>query len=159
MTTKKTKKSTQKKEPSIRLSKKHGLQPTMPLCYYCGKAKGTIALLGHAGDALARAIGRSDGEMPKEVWLPGDIDPCDSCAKIGVGIVEVMDDMDGMSSKQAAHKGLTGNRWLVKDSMIEQLMADDPEKLAEVLQKRVVIITEQASEKLGLPIAATTQTF
>ena len=97
--------------------------------------------------------------MPKEVWLPGDIDPCDSCAKIGVGIVEVMDDMDGMSSKQAAHKGLTGNRWLVKDSMIEQLMADDPEKLAEVLQKRVVIITEQASEKLGLPIAATTQTF
>jgi len=43
--------------------------------------------------------------------------------------------------------------------MIEQLMADDPKKLAEVLKRRIVLITEQTSKELGLPIAATTQTF
>lgn len=94
--------------------------------------------------------------MPREVWLPGDIDPCDSCAKIGVGIVEVMDDLEGMSSKQAAHEGLTGNRWLVKDCMIEHLMEDNPKKLAEVLKRRIVLITEQTSKELGLPLSATT---
>lgn len=94
--------------------------------------------------------------MPKEVWLPGDIDPCDSCAKIGVGIVEVM---DGMDSEKAMHGGLTGNRWLVKEHMIEQLMEDNPKKLAEVLKRRIVLITEQTSKELGLPIAETTQTF
>ena len=37
----------------IKLSKKHGLQPTIPLCPYCGKEKNEIALLGAAGDKLA----------------------------------------------------------------------------------------------------------
>lgn len=57
------------------------------------------------------------------------------------------------------HEGLTGNRWLVKDRIIEQIMVDDPKKLAEVLKRRIVLITEQTSKELGLPISETTQTF
>ncbi|MDR2022086.1 MAG: hypothetical protein LBQ71_02265 [Hungatella sp.] len=35
-----------KAEKGIRLHPKYGLNPTMPMCFYCGKPKGEIALLG-----------------------------------------------------------------------------------------------------------------
>ena len=34
------------KEPSIRLSEKHGLNPTLGVCFFCGEETGEIGLLG-----------------------------------------------------------------------------------------------------------------
>ena len=65
---------------SIRLSKKHGLNPTIPICFFCKEHKNEIALMG----AL-----KGDIEAPKNLLL--DYEPCDKCKekfKEGVLIIE-----------------------------------------------------------------------
>lgn len=71
---------------SIKLSKKHGVNPTIPVCFFCGEPKNEIALLGKIG-------GRNeDLEAPKHCVL--DYEPCEKCAekmKQGVALIEVSD--------------------------------------------------------------------
>ena len=52
---------------NIKLHPKHGLNPTMPLCFYCGKETSEIALLGNA----------YKDEAPKNIVI--SIEPCDEC--------------------------------------------------------------------------------
>ena len=56
---------------SIRISKKHGLNPTIPKCFYCGADKNEIALLGTL---------KGDAEAPR-TGLILDYEPCEECAK------------------------------------------------------------------------------
>lgn len=53
---------------SIRISQKHGVNPTIPVCFWCGKEKNEIALLGRLPH---------DAEAPKNMVL--DYDPCEEC--------------------------------------------------------------------------------
>ena len=52
---------------SILLSKKHGVNPSIQLCFYCNECKG-ILLMGKLKD---------DQEAPRECVT--DIEPCDKC--------------------------------------------------------------------------------
>lgn len=52
----------------IKVSPKHGLNPTIPICFWCGKERGEIALLGKLP---------GDAEALKNVVL--DYKPCDCC--------------------------------------------------------------------------------
>lgn len=66
----------------ITLSPKHGVNPTIPLCFWCGQPKNEIALLGK--------IGRDDKEAPKNAVL--DYRPCEECEKkmaMGFTVLEV----------------------------------------------------------------------
>ena len=71
---------------SIRISPKHGVNPTIPVCFFCGKTKNEIALLGKIG-------GRNeDLEAPRECIL--DYEPCEECQghmRNGVTLIEVSD--------------------------------------------------------------------
>lgn len=72
---------------SIRLSEKHGVNPSICKCFFCGESKG-IALLGQIGD---RRKGE-DIEAPREIVM--DYEPCDECQskmKDGVTLIEVTD--------------------------------------------------------------------
>ena len=51
----------------IKLHKEHGLNPTVPICIYCGKDKNEVALLGAAYKE----------EAPMHMILNNE--PCDSC--------------------------------------------------------------------------------
>jgi len=63
---------------SIRLHPEHGLNPTMPVCFYCGKDTGEVALLGAA----------YKGEAPRHLIL--NKRPCEWCrANMKLGIVLV----------------------------------------------------------------------
>lgn len=73
---------------SIKVSPKHGLNPTIPVCFFCGKDKNEIALLGQIGD---RRKGE-DFEAPMKMIL--DFVPCEDCQNKfaeGVLIIEVTD--------------------------------------------------------------------
>lgn len=64
---------------SIRISEKHGVNPTIPVCFWCGKEKNEIALLGKL---------KGDIEAPKNCVL--DYEPCDECKKnwsLGVALL------------------------------------------------------------------------
>ncbi len=71
---------------NIKLSKKYGVNPTIPVCAFCGKEKGEIALMGHIGDGRKG----EDFEAPRNIIL--DYEPCDECKaqwEQGVAIIEV----------------------------------------------------------------------
>lgn len=64
----------------IRISPKYGLNPTMPVCFWCGKEKGEIAILGYID---------GDIEAPRSCCI--DYEPCDECKanmERGVTIIE-----------------------------------------------------------------------
>lgn len=57
---------------SIRISEKHGANPTIPICFFCGEDKNEVALLGKLS---------GDKEAPMRMWINGDYEPCDECKK------------------------------------------------------------------------------
>lgn len=65
---------------SIRLSEKHGVNPSVEICFFCNEAKG-IVLFGKL---------KKDIKAPREVLI--NYEPCDKCKekfKEGVIVVEV----------------------------------------------------------------------
>lgn len=79
---------------SIKISPKYGANPTMPICFFCGKPTGEIALLGHIQekDFKGKAIPNSDIQAPREMIL--NYEPCDTCKnhmEQGITIIEVVE--------------------------------------------------------------------
>ena len=70
-------------DPSIRLSPKHGLNPAIPRCFFCGERKNEVLLPG---------LLKGDVEAPRDaVW---DREPCDRCQqymKDGIILISVRD--------------------------------------------------------------------
>lgn len=67
----------------IKISPKHGLNPTIPVCFWCGKQKNEIALMGRM---------ENDIEAPKNMVL--DYEPCEECQShmaMGVAVLEASD--------------------------------------------------------------------
>lgn len=67
----------------IKISPKHGLNPTIPVCFWCGKQKNEIALMGRM---------ENDIEAPKNMVL--DYEPCEECQNhmaMGVAVLEASD--------------------------------------------------------------------
>lgn len=73
----------------ITISPKHGLNPSLDMCFWCGQPKGIIL----CGRVHEKKGDRTDIEAPKETCL--NLDPCDNCKenfKLGVQIIEVVED-------------------------------------------------------------------
>lgn len=67
----------------IRVSQKHGVNPTIPICFFCSKEKNEIVLLGKLPD---------DAKAPMYTFV--NYEPCDNCKKLmeqGVTLIEVVD--------------------------------------------------------------------
>ena len=59
----------------IKLSPKYGVNPTIPVCFWCGKERNELALMGHIGDGRKH----EDFEAPKYAVI--DYEPCEECKK------------------------------------------------------------------------------
>lgn len=59
----------------ITLSPKYGVNPTIPVCFWCGKERNEVALMGRIGDGRKR----EDFEAPKYMVI--DYEPCEECQK------------------------------------------------------------------------------
>lgn len=82
----------------IEISPKHGLNPTIPVCFWCDKDKNEIALLGRIREKTKNRYGAnvtkrgSDIEAPRKMVI--DYEPCDECKKwwdSGVAVIEVQE--------------------------------------------------------------------
>lgn len=68
----------------LKLSPKHGLNPTISVCFWCGEEKGEIALLGHIGDA------RKGEDIEANMHTVINYEPCPAClAKMDSGFTVV----------------------------------------------------------------------
>ena len=131
----------------MRIGKK-GLNPTMPLCHYCGKPKNMIMLKGLEGEKWAKKNGRPDGEMPMTVYVEDDIEPCDECKKKGIALVEAVLN----AQKRTKY---TGNGWLVTEECIERLVGKDSDLYKRAMETRVILIDADTAEQIGLKKGAT----
>ena len=63
----------------IELSPKHGVNPTIGVCFFCGEDTGELALLGRIRekDDNGRSKRGSDVEAPRRMVL--SYEPCDKC--------------------------------------------------------------------------------
>ena len=126
---------------SIRISKKHGVNPTIPICFWCGKEKNEIALLGKLPN---------DIEAPRKIWIPGDYEPCDSCKTYwskGIRIVEAYE-QPFLYEKQSPYYGVypSENLIVLKDEALEQVFSNiDYNKVREL---GMCFIDHEAFKKL-----------
>lgn len=118
---------------NIRLSKEHGLNPTVPLCFYCQQPKNEIILMGANG-------GR---EAPKNAVF--DKVPCGTCKdymRQGVILISVR---DGEESKAKDNPYRTGGWWVLKQEACESVFGG-----IDFNKQRVMFIPDAVAEKVGL---------
>lgn len=125
---------------SIKLSPKHGLNATIPRCFWCGRDKNMIALMGK--------IDRQDSQAPMGVIM--DYEPCDECKELfskGIHVIGVTDKpvVKGMFPILQDDKNTfypTGSMFVAKEEFIERFLKanDSEEMLEDVLEKKVLLM-------------------
>ena len=123
---------------SIRLSPKHGVNPSMSRCYMCGGPKNELILAG-------RLRGPNDKEAPRSaVW---NMEPCDQCAhymKIGVILISIRD-----GEPQTRDPYRTGKFAVVTEDFCKRVFTEPSQ--TDVLTKRMAFIEDGVWSMLGLP--------
>lgn len=107
---------------NITLSPKYGVNPTIPVCFWCGEPKNEIALLGHIGDGRKH----EDFEAPKYSVI--NYEPCDKCrAQMAQGftVMEATTKPNRVSSAEI-QKGVypTGRYVVLKNEVAERIFGD-----------------------------------
>ena len=129
---------------SIRLSPKYGVNPMIPCCFYCGREKNEIALLGKIGSK------GQDIEAPKHAVI--DYEPCDECksmmengiALIGVTDIEPDDHRPMIDAKN--HLYPTGCFVIMTDNGVKQIF--DKTTADELIKKKKGFMDHDALQHL-----------
>lgn len=154
---------------SVRLSEKHGLNPSLGLCFYCVTEGTSVLLLGQLP---------GDKEAPRQaIW---DMEPCAKCAgymKRGVILISVKDDaemveMDRQHAAWEAKHGhklharkpvpgyfipnpyRTGGWWVVTEDYVRRIFDGSADN---VCKHRFAFITQEAADATGLSAASPTE--
>lgn len=145
----------------IRLSEKHGINPSISVCYFCQDDKNEIAIPGRLPN---------DAQAPRSgVW---DMEPCDKCKgymQQGIILIEIRDgELEKVESERQTHQlrydrmpasrrplffpnpYRTGGWWVVAEDAIRRLMRDQTEPLARVLECRWAFVTQTDASNIGL---------
>jgi hypothetical protein len=113
----------------LRLHKVFGVNPTVPVCLYCGESKNEVILLG----------ARYKGKAPSSMVI-NDV-PCDKCKekfKQGITLFEV--------SEQT--KTRTGNYLVIKEEALERILQKDSDIYKVVLAKRFANVDHMVFNEL-----------
>lgn len=124
---------------SIRISPKHGLNPSITTCFFCGKDTG-VALLGRMKD---------DAEAPHHIIV--DYEPCDDCKAImaqGITLLEATNtppapDMPPVQK----NTWLTGRYMVIREPAFRNII-NDPELAENIIKAGKAFIDPQTFEAL-----------
>lgn len=120
---------------SIRLHRDYGLNPTIPQCFWCGKQKGEVALLGAGYREQA----------PISMVL--DYVPCGACQEnmgLGIACLEVTakpkDRRPPLAPEGALSVAYPTGRWVViKEDALERMAIPDAMKEQVLLARRTLM--------------------
>ena len=123
----------------IRLSPKYGLNPAIPICYFCGENKNEIIIPGKL---------KGDIEAPKAcVWNMNPCDKCEGYMKKGILCMSV----DPEKSKQDTRNPYRTGGWVVvKEEVIPRFITDE-KLVTQIMKARFVFIEDEVWDKIGLP--------
>lgn len=124
---------------SIRISNKHGVNPSLSVCYYCGGDKNELILAGALpGDKPAPHRG---------VW---NYEPCDECAEfMKRGVICIGVDESKTTDQKNPYRD--GNWCVITAEALERLVR--PPLCDEILRRRVAFINEETWLAMNLPRA------
>lgn len=131
---------------AIRLHKDHGLNPTIPTCFFCGEAKNEVVLLGAA----------YKGEAPMQMVI--NAEPCDACKEkfaLGITLFGVEPHVPGKTmplNKGGMFQGmgLTGSFAVVSEDFFERVLAPSmgAEQAAQIRSLRKAFVPNEAIDRL-----------
>lgn len=119
---------------AVRLSRKHGVNPSMMVCFYCNEPYG-VALLGRL---------RGDAEAPRQAVY--NMQPCPQCEgwmSQGVILISVRDGESGENPYR------TGGWVVATDEAISRML--DTKTAEHILKCRWAFVPDAGWDILGLP--------
>lgn len=122
------------------LHPKHGLNPTLRTCFWCGKDTGELALLGAA----------YNGHAPMHMVL--NYEPCDACKEQFAKGITLIETTTRPTNNLPAIDGTnypTGRIAVVTEESIPRIF--DEEFATRVLRARKALIDSAVWDTLGLP--------
>ena len=152
---------------NIKISNKYGVNPAVPLCYYCNEPKNEVILAGR---------------LPKDIEAPHnmvwDARPCDQCQKymqMGIILISVRDgEEEEMAREQAVWENTTAwpGQWkgrpkpsyvpnpyrtggwiVVKDDAVRR-MPLKPEMIEQIIKARMCFLPDTFWDAYKLPRGA-----
>lgn len=125
---------------ALRLSPKHGVNPSVGLCFFCQKSKEVILAGYMKGDIAA----------PREaVW---NDDPCDECVKcMEKGVIIISVDEDKTNDDNNPHR--SGGWAVVSVDYIKRVFTDlmGEELTKSMLERRAGFLSDEVWDFLQLP--------
>lgn len=123
----------------ITLSKEHGVNPCIPVCFWCGEEKPEVALLGKLpGDVAA----------PMKAII--DFEPCDKCKEFmeqGITLIGVTTVQPGNGIPSIGDGLYPSGAWSVikedSDFCKELLEAEPEDRRAAILKSRKCLIEDE----------------
>ncbi len=122
---------------SIRLSEKHGVNPAVPRCYFCGDHKNEIVLFGKL---------KGDVEAPSNPVM--DMEPCDTCKgymEQGIIVISVRDGETGDNPYR------TGGWAVLKEEALDRMGIQPQELKEQILKCRWTFMPDEAWDMLRIP--------
>jgi len=113
---------------SLRISEKHGVNPSLGLCFYCQEAK-EVVLLG---------LMKGDKKAPRMATY--NTEPCSKCNELmeqGVTLISVRDGDEGSDNPYR-----TGGWCVVTDDFITRLI-EQPDLRDSILERRMCWIPDK----------------
>lgn len=143
-------------EKSIRLSEKHGVNPSVEQCFVCMKDVGVV-LFGKLPPERGRHAKPADRDpqAPMRVCFGPNSEPCAECqAFMRQGVILIS--VDEAKTEDMENPWRTGGWCVVRDDFIKRVF--QPPELAEhVLERRMAFMPDDAWDMLGLPRGETSE--
>lgn len=127
---------------SIKLSPKHGVNPTIPVCFWCGKPKNELALLGK--------IDKEDSEAPQKLIV--NYEPCDACKELfskGIHVIgcsdkPIVETMFPIMQDEKHCLYPTGSMFVASEEWVKDfLKANESEDMIEnVLERKTLLMPD-----------------
>lgn len=122
----------------LRLSPKHGVNPSVEICYVCGKDVGVILFGALKGDV----------EAPRKACI--NKSPCAECKEwMTKGVICIS--VNPKLSQDKEDPWRSGGWAVIKDEAITRFLEHNTELLADVLARRVMFIEDDVWDSIGLP--------
>lgn len=126
---------------TITLSPTHAANPSLEQCFLCMEEMGVI-LFGKLPD---------DAEAPRKVCLGNHCARCAEHMKLGIITISVNEAL----TTDAANPYRSGGWCVLKEHAVRRLLANSPDLLEQVIEKRVMFVPDDAWDHIGLPRAGT----
>lgn len=123
---------------TLRLSPKHGVNPTIPVCFFCGEDKQEIMLLGK--------IGAKNEDLEAPMRAVYDYEPCDKCKALmaqGITLIGV-NNTRAQEGQPPIQKDLypTGKWCVMRPEAVKRIFDLPDEKMEAILEKKMVLMDD-----------------